>query len=170
MTLRRHGGFTIVTAGLVVIDLAIKAWVVRVLDNGPIELPGPLDLQLSYNDGIAFGLVDRLPAVLLTGASLLIAALVVRAWHAGQAPGVPASMLVAGASANGIDRLESGSVVDMLHLGWWPTFNVADVYIVTGIVLWVVLTVWPTPITRANHTHDSRTGQFDHFSYDGRIR
>lgn len=161
MKLRRHRGFTIVTAALVVIDLATKAWAVRVLDDGPIELPGPLDLQLSYNDGIAFGLVDRLPAVLLTGASLLIAALVVRAWHAGKAPGVPASMLVAGATANAIDRLESGSVVDMLHLGWWPTFNVADVYIVTGVAHWMVLTVWPTPTTQADHTHDSKNRQFD---------
>ncbi len=157
MTLRLNGGFTIVTAALVVIDLAIKAWAVRALDNGPIELPGPLDLQLSYNDGIAFGLLDRLPAVLLIGAALLMAALLVRAWHAGQAPTVPTSMIVAGAIANSIDRIESGSVVDLLDLGWWPTFNVADIYIVSGIALWVVLTVWPTPATHANHSHGSGT-------------
>lgn len=136
MTLRRHGVFTSVTAALVAIDLASKAWAVRALDNGPIELPGPLDLQLNYNDGIAFGFFDQLPATVLIGASMLIAALLVRAWQTGQSPAVPASMLVAGATANSIDRLESSSVIDMLHLGLWPTFNIADIYIVTGIALW----------------------------------
>ncbi|NNC79862.1 MAG: signal peptidase II [Acidimicrobiales bacterium] len=147
MTLRRHGVFTTATAALVAIDLATKAWAVRALENGPIELPGPVDLQLSYNDGIAFGFFDQLPATVLIGASMLIAALLVRAWQTGQAPAVPASMLVAGATSNSIDRLESGSVIDMLHLGWWPTFNIADIYIVTGIALWVVLTTWPAPTT-----------------------
>lgn len=161
MTLRVDATFTIVTATLVAIDLATKAWAVRALDNAPIELPGPLDLQLSYNDGIAFGLFDQLPLAVLIGASLLIAALLVLAWHGGQATAVPTSMVVAGATANSIDRLESGSVIDMLHLGWWPTFNVADIYIVTGIALWMVLTVWPTPTIHANHTNGSRTDLLD---------
>ncbi len=161
MTLRRHGGFAIVTAALIVIDLATKAWAVRALDNGPIELPGPLDLQLSHNDGIAFGLFNRVPAVVLVAAGLLIAVLLVGAWLAGQAPVVPTSMVVAGAVANSIDRLESGSVVDLLHLGWWPTFNVADIYITTGAALLAVLTIWPTPATQANHSHDSRTDLLD---------
>ncbi len=158
MTTRRNGGFAIVTAALVVVDLATKAWAVRALGNGPIELPGPLDLQLSYNDGIAFGLLDRLPAVLLIAAGLVIAALLVRACHAGQAPAVPTSMVVAGSIANSIDRLEAGSVVDLLDLGWWPTFNVADIYIVTGIALWIAATIWPTPTT---HWDASRTDLLD---------
>ena len=161
MTLRRHGGFAIVTAALIVIDLATKAWAVRALDNGPIELPGPLDLQLSHNDGIAFGLFNRVPAVVLVAAGLLIAVLLVGAWLAGQAPVVPTSMVAAGAVANSIDRIESGSVVDLLHLGWWPTFNVADIYITTGAALLAVLTIWPTPSTQANHSHDSRTDLLD---------
>lgn len=137
MTQRRIAEFATVTAALIITDLATKAWAVRALDNGPIQLPGPLDLHLRFNDGIAFGLFARVPAVVLVGANLLIASLLVRAWHAGHAPMMPTSMVVAGAIANSLDRLESGSVVDMLHLGWWPTFNVADIYIVVGATLWL---------------------------------
>jgi signal peptidase II len=157
----RQSSFAIVTTALVAGDLASKAWAVRALGNGPLELPGPLDLQLSYNDGIAFGLFDQLPAVALVAASLLIIVLLVRSWQAGRAPAAPTSMIAAGAIANSIDRLESGSVVDMLHTGWWPTFNVADVYITTGIAFWVIFTVRPTSAAHANHSHDSTTDPFD---------
>ena len=104
MISRRRSRFAIVTAALVAGDLASKAWAGRALGDGPIVLPGPLDLQLDYNDGIAFGFFDRLPAVALIAASLLIAALLVRAWDAGHAPAVPTSMIVAGAVGNGTDR------------------------------------------------------------------
>ena len=162
MISRRRSRFASVTAALVAGDLASKAWAGRALGDGPIVLPGPLDLQLDYNDGIAFGFFDRLPAVALIAASLLIAALLVRAWDAGHAPAVPTSMIVAGAVGNGIDRLESGSVVDMLHLGWWPTFNVADVYITTGVALWIVLAIWPTtPGSRVHEDRSTGTDLFD---------
>lgn len=154
MTLTRHSGFAIVTTALVAGDLASKAWAVRSLDDGPIELPGPLDLQLSYNDGIAFGLFDQLPAVALIVASLLIVVLLARSWHAGHSPTVPTAMIVAGAVANSLDRFESGSVVDMLHLGWWPTFNVADIYITSGVALWIILTIGPT--SSAPHAVDNQ--------------
>ena len=40
-----------------------------------------------------------------------------------------------GAIGNVIDRAEAGTVVDMLHTGWWPAFNLADVAIVCGAML-----------------------------------
>ena len=49
------------------------------------------------------------------------------------------ALIVAGGIANVVDRLEAGSVVDMLHAGWWPTFNLADVSIVVGVLLLVLL-------------------------------
>ena len=150
MTNHRRTAFAGTVATLIVVDLAIKSWAVRSLDDSPVELPGPLDLQLSYNDGIAFGLLDRLPAALLICASLVIAALLVRAWNMEQTPTAPTAMIVAGAIANSLDRLESGSVVDMLHLGWWPTFNIADVYITAGVALWAARTIRPALTIGAN--------------------
>jgi signal peptidase II len=40
--------------------------------------------------------------------------------------------------ANLADRATGGTVVDYLDLGWWPTFNLADVAITCGAALLVV--------------------------------
>ena len=42
--------------------------------------------------------------------------------------------VLAGAIANLVDRLDDGVVTDYLHSGWWPTFNLADVFITIGAV------------------------------------
>lgn len=125
-------------AALTTIDLATKIWATATLDDRPITLPGPIDLQLSYNNGTAFGLFANIPPLLITAATLTIALALLRAAWNGRTPTGPAAFIIAGALANTIDRLEAGSVVDMLHTGWWPTFNVADIFITTGVAWWAV--------------------------------
>ncbi|HAS09045.1 MAG TPA: lipoprotein signal peptidase, partial [Acidimicrobiaceae bacterium] len=49
-----------------------------------------------------------------------------------------AGLLLGGAVANLVDRLIGGTVVDFLDLGWWPSFNLADVALVVGCGLLVV--------------------------------
>jgi signal peptidase II len=44
---------------------------------------------------------------------------------------------------NLLDRMTGGSVVDMIHLTWWPTFNIADVAICVGAALIVVWSLLP---------------------------
>ncbi|MBM3887394.1 signal peptidase II [Candidatus Dependentiae bacterium] len=50
--------------------------------------------------------------------------------------------VLAGAVSNFIDRIQYGGVIDFIdfHIGSWhfPTFNIADIYICTGIT-WLVL-------------------------------
>lgn len=45
------------------------------------------------------------------------------------------ALLLGGASGNLTDRLDGQGVVDYLHSGWFPTFNLADVFVTTGIAL-----------------------------------
>ena len=50
--------------------------------------------------------------------------------------------LLAGAFGNLVDRVIAGEVIDFVHLYWrgvfdWATFNVADVWIVVGVLLLV---------------------------------
>jgi len=40
-----------------------------------------------------------------------------------------------GAAGNLLDLLQRRAVVDFIDLGWWPSFNLADVAIVGGLVL-----------------------------------
>ena len=50
-------------------------------------------------------------------------------------PWLAAALTAGGALGNVIDRIQGGSVVDMLHTGWWPTFNLADVFICIGVAV-----------------------------------
>ena len=75
------------------------------------------------------------------------------AWRTGAALSrgrLPALALVlGGAIANVVDRAGDGVVTDYLHSGWFPTFNLADTAIVTGVALLVLTTTLrhPTPAT-----------------------
>ena len=57
---------------------------------------------------------------------------------------VAAGLVLGGAIANLGDRIVGGSVVDFLDLGWWPSFNLADVAVVAGCSLLVVVS-WYRP-------------------------
>jgi len=119
------------------VDLLSKLWASRALQDGPVDLPGPLDLRLGHNSGVAFSFLMGAPPVLII---LLTSALTIFLLHGsaiGSLPLLPGALIAGGAIANIIDRIEAGSVVDMLYTTFWPTFNVADVAISGGMVLWL---------------------------------
>lgn len=126
---------------LAAIDLASKIWAVNNLDDGPVELPGPIDLQLGYNSGTAFSLFSNVPSLVIVVVTSAVAIALIRAWWRCRTPTGPVALIIAGAVANAIDRFEAGSVVDMLHTGWWPTFNIADIYITTGVAWWAIISM-----------------------------
>ena len=51
--------------------------------------------------------------------------------------------MIGGALANVIDRAGDGEVTDFLHTGWWPTFNLADTFLVTGFIVIALLHARP---------------------------
>ena len=59
--------------------------------------------------------------------------LVVAREHLPSATG--AALIAGGAIGNVADRAIGGTVVDFIDLGWWPSFNLADVYLTVGVVL-----------------------------------
>jgi signal peptidase II len=53
----------------------------------------------------------------------------------------PLALILAGALGNIVDRVRLGYVVDFIQIYWWPTFNVADMCIVSGVIIlsWQVM-------------------------------
>ena len=119
----------------------------QTLTNGPGPSVGPVELRLVYNSGVAFGLGNTLPGWLITVATgAVIVAIGAYAWRAAPATTVVGRVgfaaIMAGALANFVDRAMDGEVTDYLHTGWFPTFNLADVYITCGAVALALTTLW----------------------------
>ncbi len=136
-------------AWLVGCDHATKVAAATVLrEHGPLTLvPGWIDLHYTENDDIAFNALARLslhpPAWALVCAmavaTVAVAVAWVRARRLSLAHHAAFALITAGALGNAIDRVGRGRVVDFIHLRFWPVFNVADVAVVAGIALLLVL-------------------------------
>lgn len=138
-------------AALAVLDLAVKAAAERALATTAVDL-GAMQLRLAYNRGMAFGLGAALPgAVVLVLTAALTVGLAVYLWReTATSPRLISAALavvLAGAAANLVDRAGDGVVTDYLHTGWWPTFNLADVFIVTAGVVVALVGLGPTTTT-----------------------
>lgn len=139
---RRCGrGILVVLVGaLAAVALALDPVARDALSGGRAIDFGLLQLRLAYNTGVAFSLGDQLPTtVVLAVTAALTVTIGVFAWRT--APDSPLiqtiglAAIVAGATANVVDRFLDGKVTDYFHTGWWPTFNLADTYITCGVVL-----------------------------------
>ena len=129
---------------VMVADLVTKLAALRWLTD-PVELPG-LTLRVSRNPGVAFGLgADQPAAVVLAVTALVLVALGVSAWRGRLGGAIPASLVLGGGLANFADRAVGGGVVDLFDLGWWPVFNLADVFITVGVALLMVGSFGPEP-------------------------
>lgn len=129
-----------VAAATIAADVATKVAAVRYLDENPIPLGDALTLRLLYNPGVAFGVGGNAPTWLVIGLTgMAVLGIVVMAWRGDIRPPVAAGLVMGGGLANLGDRFTGGSVVDMFDLGWWPVFNLADVLLLTGVGLALLL-------------------------------
>lgn len=134
----RRGTVVLAAATVAAVDLAAKAVSeVRLLDS-PVDL-GLIELRLAFNPGVAFSLGDTLPfGVVVAATAALTVACAVYAWHraphAGWIERTAGGAVIGGAMANVVDRARDGVVTDYLHTGWWPTFNLADAFLVIGSI------------------------------------
>jgi signal peptidase II len=143
----RSGAFAYgLAAAVVVLDQAIKAWVLGDLGlqiGDPRPIWGPLRLTLVENPGVSFGLFQSdapWTRWALAGFSLVVAIGLALWARRAEKPftGLALGLIVGGAIGNFIDRVRTGVVVDFvdvtaLYFPW--VFNLADSAISVGIVL-----------------------------------
>ncbi len=131
-------------AAVVAVDQVTKSLAVHYLRSGPAHVVGTLDLQLTFNSGVAFSIGRGYVAeVVVLGVAVLAALLVLGRRVPSPATAVAVGLVAGGAASNLADRLfrsNGGAVIDFIDLHFWPTFNVADACIVVGAV-WLVILV-----------------------------
>jgi len=132
------------------VDQAVKLWLLFAVDlpaRGIVRLTPFLDLVLTWNTGISYGLFRQQgplwQAVLL--ALKAIAVVLLWIWLARTTSRLAAlslGLIIGGAVGNAIDRFAYGAVVDfvLFHINTasfsfnWYVFNLADAAIVAGVV------------------------------------
>ena len=141
--------YIVLFAALLGADQLIKYWTVEHLALGESAafLPGIVRLTRVHNYGAAWSSFSgqttalAVVTVLLMGA---VAYLLVRRIVRHPLGVIAGVMILAGGVGNLIDRLFRGYVVDMFDLEFmsYPIFNLADIFVVIGVLLGAVYSLW----------------------------
>jgi signal peptidase II len=128
------------TCGFVVaIDQVSKAIATSAVDRGErVEVLPFLAFENTRNSGVAFGLGgDVSTGFIVAELCFLVVLLVTLSVWEGRPSWMwlPTGLLIGGALGNLADRVRDDAVTDFIDLSFWPTFNLADVAIVAGVVL-----------------------------------
>jgi signal peptidase II len=103
-----------------------------------VQVLGPLSLHHVQNSGIAFGLFSSATAaVTVITAAAVVWMVVFFARSGARHPVLPAALglLVGGSVSNLVDRIRVGHVTDFIDISHWPSFNLADSFIVVGVAI-----------------------------------
>ena len=145
----------LLSAAVVVADLATKAWISNVFAPGEMRVITPFfNLVLVYNTGAAFSFLANAGGwqrwfFMAVSVAVSVAIMVMLRRSAGQKLLACALALVlGGALGNLYDRVTLGHVVDFVQLHaagyYWPAFNVAD----SAITIGVALLVWDSLMSK----------------------
>ena len=137
-----------VSAAVVVLDIATKAWIVRAFTLGEtVEVTSFFNLVLMYNRGAAFSFLATAGGWqrwFFTGVTIVIGAgilYMLRRQVGNALVSFALALVLGGALGNLFDRLMFGYVIDFVQLHaagyFWPAFNVADSAISVGVALLV---------------------------------
>lgn len=132
---------TLGVATVTCIDQASKAaLLMRLEPNRSLQLATGVRLRRVENAGWwAHGVRSPVWLVLLWGVSVAMSLVLPELGVAGDGVArAGVAIALGGATANLVDRLVRGRIVDFIAIGPWPVFNLADAAIVAGIGLILV--------------------------------
>jgi signal peptidase II len=147
---------------VVAADQLTKHWAVTSLGTDrEIELFWTLQLNLAFNNGMAFGQGQGFGPVIAVVATLVIVYLLVTLRsETTRMSTLGIGLLIGGAAGNLIDRLFrgddgvlQGAVVDFIDFQWFPIFNIADMAINVGAGLLILNSILGARASR--HAQDA---------------
>lgn len=132
---------------LVIVDQFTKSSIRDLLGVGgsiPI-IKNVFNLTYIQNRGAAFGMLqDKQWFFIIVGIfAIIIGVSFLRKSSYGKIEKCAISLIMAGALGNIIDRVKDGFVTDFFdfHFIWSYIFNVADIYIVVGVFVFMMITI-----------------------------
>lgn len=136
---------------LIILDQLTKNWALSLKGKSNIVLIDKF-LELSYveNRGAAFGILQGrsiLFFIITIGVLIFILRLFKKYPLMSSWMKLSLSLIAAGAIGNFIDRLARGYVIDFIFVRFWgyydfPVFNVADICVVVGVIIMIILALF----------------------------
>jgi signal peptidase II len=153
-------GLTVVAAAAMLADQLTKQVVASQLAlDAQLNVLGPFSIHHVQNSGIAFGLFSSATPVVIVLTTVAVGWMLFYFARSGaRHPVLPVALglLIGGSVSNLADRVRLGHVTDFLDLRFWPAFNLADSFIVLGVViLLVTLLVADRDPRRAGRVRDA---------------
>jgi signal peptidase II len=107
------------------------------LDEG-VHVVGPFWIHHVQNSGIAFGLFASATVVVILATGIAVVWMLAFFARSGaRHPILPVALglVIGGSLSNLLDRVRLGYVTDFLDFRYWPAFNLADSFIVIGVIV-----------------------------------
>ena len=155
--------YILIILGVLLLDLITKSTLLYLITGGvPVagnawsvvkypyimsHLCDWFNIVFTWNPGTSFSMLRNLgegaPWVIVGATGVIVILLFFYMFRrAGTYEKLPLAFIIGGALGNLIDRVRFGAVIDFLdfHIGeWhWPAFNVADIFIVIGVGLYII--------------------------------
>ena len=115
---------------------------------------GPLSIHHVQNSWIAFGLFASATPIVTVLTAVAVAWMVVFFARSGSRhPVLPIALglLIGGSASNLLDRVRLGHVTDFIDLRFWPAFNLADSFIVLGVMVLLAALLLPQRTQQRPH-------------------
>lgn len=139
----------VIAACIVVADQVTKHWALQRLGDGDeVHVVWTLQFNLAYNSGMAFSRGRGLGPLIGVVAVVVVGVLAVGASRLeSRVARFAAGLLIGGAVGNLCDRVFRedawlrGRVIDFIDFQWFPIFNVADMGVTVGAILFLLATL-----------------------------
>jgi len=123
----------------------------QITESASLRITSFFNIVMAWNTGVSFSLFNDMGALgsylliaIALGITLLFGYWLMRTSHI--LYGIGYALVIGGALGNVIDRARFGAVIDFLDVhayGYhWPAFNVADISVVTGIGLLIIVSLF----------------------------
>ncbi len=153
--LREYKKEITVFTSLFIIDRLIKVYLLNFLRENQLNsyrINDFFEVVLVWNKGVSYGLFpqdDYMGQLLIILVSLIICVWIVKFIINSDIRyrKITLILIIAGATSNIIDRLIYGAVADFFHFEIasysWYVFNIADMYIVSGLIILIYAFIYP---------------------------
>jgi signal peptidase II len=126
----------------------LTKWLVssRLALDSSVTVAGPLKISHVQNSGIAFGFFSQSTSTVIVLTSAVVLWMVFFFARSGaRHPLLPAALglVIGGSVSNLFDRVVSGHVTDFIDFNFFPSFNLADSFIVLGVTALVFFLIAP---------------------------